>query len=58
MFVFIKTKFVGFFASIINSSNHTKYVFLSKKRCKTQPTIISLNPYEYTEGLHCHLQLT
>ena len=50
MFGFIKTTFIGLLTSIVNASNYTKWV--SNQQCKTQPTLISLSPNEYTQGIH------
>ena len=54
MFGFIKNIFIGLFTSIVNVSNHTKYVSLSNQKCTTQPTLINLDPNEYTQRLRYH----
>ena len=52
MFGFIKAAFLGLLTSIVQSSNHTKCIFLSNQQCKTRRTLINLNPNEDSEGLH------
>ena len=37
--------------SIVNTSNHTEYVFLSNQECTTQLTLINLHLNEYTQEL-------
>ena len=51
MFKFIKKMFAVLLTSIVNASNHTKRVSLSNQQCSTQPTLINLQPNEYTQGL-------
>ena len=51
MFKFIKKVFAVLLTSIVNASNHTKCVSLSNQQCSTQPTLINLQPNEYTQGL-------
>ena len=51
MFKFIKKMFAVLLTSIVNASNHTKCVSLSNQQCSTQPTLINLQPNEYTQGL-------
>ena len=41
--------------SIVNAYNHTKCVSLSTKKCKIQPTLINLNPNEYSQEF-CYYQ--
>ena len=48
MFKFIKQMFTVLLTSIVNTSNHTKCVSLSNQQCTTQPTLINLQPNEYT----------
>ena len=43
--------FAVLLTSIVNASNHTKRVSLSNQQCSTQPTLINLQPNEYTQGL-------
>ena len=38
--------FIILLGSIVNASNHTKYVLLSYQKCMIQPTLINLNPNE------------
>ena len=52
MFGLIKKIFIGLLTSIINASNHTKCMFLSNQKCMTQPTLIDLNPNEYSQEFH------
>ena len=35
-----------------NGSNHTKCVSLSNQKCEIQPTLINLNPNEYSQEFH------
>ena len=53
----IKKMFVVLLTSIVNASNHTKYVSLSNQKCKIQPSLVNLHPKvkNYTT---IHLQLT
>ena len=53
----IKKVFVVLLTSIVNTSNHTKYVSLSNQKCKIQPSLVNLHPKvkNYTT---IHLQLT
>ena len=44
--------FIVLLSSIINASNHTKCMSLANPKCKIQPTLISLNPSEYSQELH------
>ena len=37
--------------SVVNASSHAKYVSLCIQKYTTQPTIISLYPNEYSQGL-------
>ena len=52
MFRLIKKIFIGLSTSIVNGSNHTKYMSLSNKKCMTEPTIINLHPNEYSQKFH------
>ena len=36
------------------ASDHTKYVLLSRQKFKTQPTLLNLHPYEYSQEFHCY----
>ena len=44
MFGIIKRMFIVLLTSIINASNHTKYVLLSNQKCEIQPTLVNLHP--------------
>ena len=59
MFRFIKAVFIGFLTSIINTSNHTKYVSLINQFKSIQPALISL-PSNNTvkDYVTIHMQLT
>ena len=37
---------------IVHTSNHTKFVSLSNQKCQIQPTLINLQPNEYSQELH------
>ena len=52
IFRLIKKIFMGLLISILNASNHTKCVSLSRQKCKIQPTLINLHPNEYNQELH------
>ena len=51
MFMFIKNKFDGLLTSIVNASNHTKYLSLSNRKCTTPLALINLHPNQYSQGL-------
>ena len=51
MFVLIKKMFIGLLTGLFHAFNHPKCVSLSNRKCMTQPSIISLHPHEYTQGL-------
>ena len=51
MFGFIKKMFIGLLTSVVNASNHAKYVSLNNQQCMIQPTFINFHPNEYTQGL-------
>ena len=55
MFRIIKKMFIVLLTSIVNASNHTKYVSLCNQKCKIQPTLINLHPNEYRQELHYYL---
>ena len=42
MFGPIKQVFIGILASIVNTSSHTKCIYLKSKQCKIQATLINL----------------
>ena len=47
MFGLTKRMFIRLLTSIVNASNHTKWVSLSNQKCKTQPiTFTILHPNE------------
>ena len=52
MFRLIKKIFLGLLISIVNASNHTKYVSLSNQKCVIQPTLINLHPNDYSQEFH------
>ena len=52
MFWLIKKMFMGLLISIVNTSNHTKWVLLSNQKFMIQPTLINLYPIEYSQGSH------
>ena len=54
MFGIILKMFIVLLASIDNSSNHTKCMFLSNGKCKIYPTLINLHTNEYKQELHYH----
>ena len=43
--------FIGLLTSIVNTSKHTKCVFLGNRKCATHPTLIKLHPNEHNQGL-------
>ena len=51
MFGLTKKIFMGLLISIVNASNHTKCVSLSK------PTLINLQPNEYSQKFHHYIFL-
>ena len=38
--------------SIVNAFNHSKRVSLSYQKCMSQPTLINLHPYKYSQEFH------
>ena len=52
MFGLIKRMFMGLLISIVNASNHAKYISLSNQKCMIQPTLINLHPNEYSQEFH------
>ena len=52
MFRLIKEIFIGLLITIVNASNHTKFVSLSNQKCMIQPTLINFHPNEYSQELH------
>ena len=49
MFGLIKKVFMGLLISIANASSHTKCVSLTSQKYMTQPTLINLQPNEYSQ---------
>ena len=49
MFESIEKMFMGLLISIVDPSNHTKYVSLSNQKCMIQPTFFNLHPNEYSQ---------
>ena len=52
MFGLIKEIFIGLLITIVNASNHTKFVSLSNQKCMIQSTLVNLHPNEYSQELH------
>ena len=52
MFELIRKIFIGLLAGIVSASNHTKCMSLSNQKCMIQPTLINLNPNEYSQEFH------
>ena len=48
MFGLIKKIFIGLLTGLVNISNHTKCLSLSNQKCMIQPTLINLDPNEYS----------
>ena len=46
--------FIVLLTSIVNASNHTKWVSLSNQKCEIQPTYINLHPYEHNQEFQNH----
>ena len=60
MFGIIKRMFIVLLTSIINASNHTKYVLLSNQKCEIQPTLVNLHPNLHNQEFHnytCSVEL-
>ena len=49
MFQLVKKMFIVLLSSMVNASNHTKCVSLSKQKCMIQLTLINLHPNEYSQ---------
>ena len=41
-------------ASIVDTSNHIKCIYLNNKQCMTQTTLINLHNNDFTEGLRSY----
>ena len=52
IFGLFKKKFIGLLTGLVNRSSHIKCVSWIKKKCTTQPTLISLHPNEYIQEFH------
>ena len=52
MLELIKKIFIVLLTGIIGASIHTKCVSLSNQKCMIQPTLINLNPNEYSQEFH------
>ena len=48
----IKKIFIGLLSSIVNASDHTGWVSISNQKCEIQPTLINLDPDEYSQEFH------
>ena len=55
MFGLVRKLFIVLWSSIVNASNHTKCVSLSKQKCEIQPTLTNLYPNEYSQEFHYYL---
>ena len=51
MFGIIKKIFIELLTGIVSGSNNTKCVTLRNQKCMTQPTLINLDPNEYSQEL-------
>ena len=51
MFGFIKKMFIRLLARVVSASSHIKCVSLSNQKIKIQPTLINLDPNEYSQEL-------
>ena len=52
MFGLIKKIFIGLSTDLVIKSNHTSCVSLSNQKYMIQPTLINLNPNEYSQEFH------
>ena len=43
---------MGLLISMVNASNHAKWVSLSNQKYKIHPTFINLHPNEYSQEFH------
>ena len=57
MFALIKQQFIGLWASIINVSNHMKYMSIKNQQCMTHSTLINLHATEYGQEICYYLFL-
>ena len=44
--------FIVLITSIVNASNHEKFVSVSNSKCEIRPTIINLHPNKYSQEFH------
>ena len=44
--------FIVLLSSIVNASNHAKWVSLSNQKCMIQPVLDKLHPNEYSQEFH------
>ena len=49
MFKLINKILIVLLTGLVNESNHTKCICFSNQKCMTQPTLISLHPYAYSQ---------
>ena len=54
MFGIITKMFIVLLGSIVNTSNQTKCISLSNRKCEIQSSLINLHPNEYSQELHYH----
>ena len=52
MFGSNKKIFIGLLTGLVNGSNHTNCISLSKQKCMTRLTLINLHPNEYSQEFH------
>ena len=52
MFGLIKKIFIGLLTGTVNASNHKKCVLLGNQKCEIEPTLINLQPNQYSQELH------
>ena len=52
MFGLINKIFTELLIDIVSVSNHTKCILLSNQKCMTQPTLINLQPNEYSQDFY------
>ena len=50
----IEKMFIVVLSSIVNASNHTKFILLSNQKRRIQPTLINLHSNEYSQEFHYH----
>ena len=52
MFEIVKKMFIALLTSMVNSSNHTKCVSLSNKKCEIRPTFTKLHCNKCSQKFH------